>query len=49
MAEGERNLLKEIRDALGMTPKEFIKEWKVLPEKDKAEIREAVSNGSLTY
>lgn len=45
----ERNLLKEIRDTLGMTAKDMIREWKDLPEKDKNDIRKGVEDGTLTY
>lgn len=32
-----------------MDAKAMIREWKELPEKDKADIRNGIENGSLTY
>lgn len=47
--EDGRNLLKEIRDFFGMTASQMVKEYKVLTEKDKADIRKGIEDGSLTY
>lgn len=41
--------LKEIREFFGMDVKTFRQEWTALSDKDKKEIREGMSNGSMTY
>jgi anti-sigma28 factor (negative regulator of flagellin synthesis) len=42
--------LPELRVALGYeTLKEFAEDWKALPDKDKAELKSAIENGTYTY
>ena len=41
--------LKAIMAFFGMTAKDMVKEWKMLSDKDKQQIREGIENGSLTY
>lgn len=41
--------IKDIRDFFGMTAKDMIKEWKGLSEESKAQIRQGLADGSLTY
>lgn len=42
--------LKEIKDFFGYESlSAFSKDWKILPETDRKDIREGLSNGTLTY
>ena len=41
--------VKEIMAFFGMTPKDMIREWKPLSDKDKDELRKGISDGTLTY
>lgn len=45
--------IKAIKEFFGMRPgdtlKSFTEEWKALTDKDKAEIKEGIGNGSMTY
>ena len=44
--------LKQIADFFrkeGETLSQFAAEWKALPEEDKAQLREGIGNGTLTY
>lgn len=41
--------LKKIMEFFGMSPSEFTKDWKKLTTEDKAQIREGIENGTLTY
>jgi hypothetical protein len=42
--------LKDIKNALGYpTLKSFSADWKLLGDTDKAQIRDAIANGSMTY
>lgn len=41
--------IKDIRDFFGMTAKDMIKEWKLLSEGSKDQIRQGLADGSLTY
>ncbi len=41
--------LKEIMAYFGMTGSQMTKEWKLLSDEDKKEIKEGLGNGSLTY
>lgn len=41
--------LKTIMAFFGMSPAQMTKEWKALTDKDKADIKSGLENGSLTY
>lgn len=41
--------LKTIMAYFGMSPKEMSREWKEMSLKDKADIKNGLQNGSLTY
>lgn len=41
--------LKTIMAFFGMSPKEMTHEWKALTDKDKADIKNGLADGSLTY
>ena len=41
--------IKDIRDFFGMTAKDMIREWKLLTEESKDQIRTGLGNGTLTY
>lgn len=41
--------LKEIREYFGMSMADFRAEWVPLPDKDKAELKAGIGNGSLSY
>jgi hypothetical protein len=44
------NTLADLRVALGYkTLAEFAVDWKLLSDKDKADLKGAVENGSMTY
>lgn len=45
----EKSDTKRIIEFFGMTAGEMIKEWKLLTDEDKKQIREGILNGSLTY
>ena len=45
----ERNLLKELRDFFGMSAAEFVRDWKLLPQKDKDQLKKGIEDGTLTY
>jgi hypothetical protein len=40
---------KEIMTFFDMKAKDFIKEWKLLTEQDKQQIREGIGDGTLDY
>lgn len=41
--------LKEIMGFFGMSAAEFMKAWKVMSDKDKADIKTGIADGSLNY
>lgn len=41
--------LKEVRDYFGIDGKQMIVEWRSLTDKDKADLRGGLGNGTLTY
>lgn len=41
--------IKQVMAFFDMKAGEFMKEWKPLPDKDRAQLREGVMNGTLTY
>lgn len=46
MAQGD---VKAVRDFFGMGSADMIKEWKVLDEAEKNQIRGGILDGSLSY
>lgn len=44
------NVLADLREALGYkTLQEFAADWKLLSDKDKADLKGAIENGTGTY
>jgi hypothetical protein len=41
--------LKDIMKYFGMSSQEMTREWKALNEEDKAQIKNGLSDGSMTY
>lgn len=48
-ASTERNILKECREFFGMPAGDFVREWKLLSQKDKDDIKKGIEDGTLTY
>ena len=51
MADTETNIasLKEVRDFFGIDGKQMIVEWRGLTDLDKAQLRQGIGDGTLTY
>jgi hypothetical protein len=45
----DTNTIKALKEYFGMSASEFMKDWKLMSEKDKADLKTAITNGSLTY
>lgn len=43
------NSLKSIMEFFGMSASEFMKEWKLMDEQDKTQLKNGIRDGSLTY
>lgn len=41
--------LKDVMAFLGMTPSEFTPEWRKMTTQDKADLRNGIGDGSLSY
>lgn len=41
--------LTEMRTYFGMTTKEFATEWRQLSDKDKADLKKGIGDGTLNY
>lgn len=46
---GEPATVKEVMTFFEMTAADFMKEWKVLSDKDKDDLKNGVGNGTLNY
>lgn len=45
----EKTLIQTVKEFFGMSAQQMVREWKMLSEEDKEQIREGLMNGSLTY
>lgn len=45
----EQASIKEIMAFFEMTPREMTKEWKVLSDESKEQLKNGIGDGSLTY
>lgn len=43
------NILSRIRDFFGMTSADFAREYKLLSTQDKADLKQGIEDGTLTY
>lgn len=49
MSEQNIATLKDVRDYFGLDGKQMVAEWRKLSEKDKADLRQGIGDGTLTY